>query len=260
MESHIKQRVIGGVVLVVVLLLFLPVLFHKSQPTIGFDRAAQNSHSASANHLLNNASSAVSVGQPIELTIPAHPQSTSRRTTVIVDAARKDMQQVSQRSTVIVAKSIKDSAGKVTVTQATSPFAALPQQQTKAQSSAPPKKNQLAQVKTPATALTPKPVVKKYTVESADVRQHSLPASITETKAWVIQLASFSQKGNAERLVQQLRGKGYAAYVKHSKTAKGAFLQRVFVGPDINYQHIQTVRKQLYTDFNLTGLILKYTY
>ena len=260
MESHIKQRVIGGVVLVVVLLLFLPVLFHKSQPTIGFDSTAQNDRPASANHLLNNASSAESVVQPIELTIPAHPQSTSGRTTAIVDVARKDMQQVSQRSTVVAAISVKDSAGKVAVTQAVPSSTALPQQQAKAQSSASPKKSQLAQAKTPATALTTKPVARKYTVESADVHQHSIPASITETKAWVIQLASFSQKGNAERLAQQLRSKGYTAYVKQSKTTKGAFLQRVFVGPDINYQHIQTVRNQLYTDFKLTGLILKYTY
>ena len=47
---------------------------------------------------------------------------------------------------------------------------------------------------------------------------------------WAVQLGSFSNKDNAERLASDLRKQGYAAFLSQLDTASGT-LHRVRVGP-----------------------------
>jgi DedD protein len=58
------------------------------------------------------------------------------------------------------------------------------------------------------------------------------PASVAHTgEAWVIQLGSFVSRDNAERLAASLRGKSYAAFVSEFR-GSGRVLYRVRVGPE----------------------------
>lgn len=72
--------------------------------------------------------------------------------------------------------------------------------------------------------LPPKPAEEPPPAESRD----EAPAS--STGMWAVQLGSFSNKENAERLAADLRKQGYAAFLSQLDTASGT-LHRVRIGP-----------------------------
>lgn len=75
------------------------------------------------------------------------------------------------------------------------------------------------------------------------------PPAITksETGLWAVQLGSFSQKENADRLAAELRGKGYAAFLSRM-TASGSALHRVRIGPQSDRDSAEAVSTQLRKD------------
>ena len=72
--------------------------------------------------------------------------------------------------------------------------------------------------------LPPKPVEEPTQEEPKDEE----PASTTGM--WAVQLGSFGNKENAERLAAELRKQGYAAFLSQLDTASGT-LHRVRIGP-----------------------------
>lgn len=76
--------------------------------------------------------------------------------------------------------------------------------------------------------------------------------------AWVLQLATFSNRHNAELLAKKLRAKGFDAYVSSSKGKNNSHLMRVLVGPDIQLTRIKQIQRRLKTEFGLNGIIRKY--
>lgn len=72
--------------------------------------------------------------------------------------------------------------------------------------------------------------------------------------AWTLQLASFKDKTNAEKLRARLVKKGYKSYIRQRDG-----LSKVFVGPDIQRTQIEKLRSQLKKEFKLDGLILRFT-
>lgn len=86
-------------------------------------------------------------------------------------------------------------------------------------------------------ALMPEPELPKAAPEpavAADAeatpprRETAAPA---ETPAWAVQLGAFSGRDKADRLVAELRDRGYAAFVLEYRAA-GKVLYRVRVGPE----------------------------
>ena len=59
-----------------------------------------------------------------------------------------------------------------------------------------------------------------------------------------VQLGSFADKDNAERLAADLRDKGYAAFLSQLQTGSGA-LQRVRVGPQKDRASAEEIAAQL---------------
>jgi len=70
-------------------------------------------------------------------------------------------------------------------------------------------------------AAKPKPVAKPRPAKKAP----------KVSRGWIVQLGSFSRRSNAEKLVRQLRAKGFAASMEPVKV-KGKSLYRVVVGPE----------------------------
>jgi DedD protein len=75
---------------------------------------------------------------------------------------------------------------------------------------------------------------------------------------WTVQAASFSSSTNAKKLQKQLTKKGYSAYVKPVKTASGKTMYRVDVGHGITKAEAKKVIAQLKTSAHLEGIIIKY--
>jgi len=85
------------------------------------------------------------------------------------------------------------------------------------------------------TQPTPEPVPQQETVRE---KQAPAPQPQTEPKKpaasttgmWAVQLGSFSNKENAEKLAADLRKQGYAAFLSQLQTSSGQ-LHRVRIGP-----------------------------
>lgn len=71
------------------------------------------------------------------------------------------------------------------------------------------------------------------------------PATVqSSTGMWAVQLGSFSNKDNAERLASELRGKGYAAFLSQLSSGSGQ-LHRVRVGPQKDRDSAESIAAQL---------------
>ncbi|MBE0483038.1 MAG: SPOR domain-containing protein [Bacterioplanes sp.] len=60
--------------------------------------------------------------------------------------------------------------------------------------------------------------------------------------AWTLQLGAFSQRDNAHQLRDQLRAKGYKAYVQEMANDG---LTRVYVGPELQRAKIEALQREL---------------
>lgn len=67
---------------------------------------------------------------------------------------------------------------------------------------------------------------------------------ISETGMWAVQLGSFSDQENAERLASSLREQGYAAFLSQLKTEAGP-LHRVRIGPQKDRESAEVVAAEL---------------
>lgn len=73
--------------------------------------------------------------------------------------------------------------------------------------------------------------------------------------AWIVQVASFSNESNANKLKERLQAKGYKAYVKAAPTKSGKVLQRVFVGPELKKALAERQKKEIEEAFKLKALL-----
>ena len=62
--------------------------------------------------------------------------------------------------------------------------------------------------------------------------------------AWIIQIGSFSKRGNAEKLVAQLRGKSFSADIEPA-SVKGRTMYRVLVGPEVDRKRAEAMLARL---------------
>ena len=79
---------------------------------------------------------------------------------------------------------------------------------------------------------------------AASTRVASPTATESSTGMWAVQLGSFSNQENAERLAADLRNQGYAAFLSKLETGSGA-LHRVRIGPQKDRDGAESVAAQL---------------
>lgn len=72
-------------------------------------------------------------------------------------------------------------------------------------------------------------------------------SDVSATGMWAVQLGSFSNPENAERLAAELRTKGYAAFLSQLKSSSGP-LHRVRIGPQKDRDSAEAVARRLATD------------
>lgn len=94
------------------------------------------------------------------------------------------------------------------------------------------------------------PVVEKKSepaqkvVESAPMPQVKPPPAASTTGMWAVQLGSFSNKDNAEKLAADLRKQGYAAFLSQLATDSGQ-LHRVRIGPQKDRDSAEAMAQRL---------------
>jgi DedD protein len=82
----------------------------------------------------------------------------------------------------------------------------------------------------------PKPAVQVPVTKQAE--------AASTTGMWVVQLGSFSNKENAERLAADLRKQGFAAFLSRLSTSSGQ-LQRVRIGPQKDRKSAEAMAEKL---------------
>ena len=185
MERALKERIIGAVVLVIVVVLVVPIFL---------DGPPGDSEIVSERVLLPG-------------------QEDQKTQTVVLDRDRTDP--VPAASTPVPAKQepAREEPKPVVVQQ--------PETKTETPATTPPK---------PAPEPQTKPVAQQ-------------PAAST-TGMWAVQLGSFSNKDNAEKLAADLRKQGYAAFLSQLATDNGA-LHRVRIGPQKDRESAEAMAGRL---------------
>ncbi len=107
----------------------------------------------------------------------------------------------------------------------------------------------------PPAEQKPQPLKTEPPKAKAEVKKDSVVASqITDIQAdtaaesatgmWAVQLGSFSNQQNAERLAKDLRDQGYAAFLSKLDTGSGA-LHRVRIGPQKDRESAESIAARL---------------
>ncbi len=187
MERALKERIIGAVVLVIVVVLVVPVFL---------DGPPDEAEIVSERVLLPG-------------------QDEQKTQTVVLDRDRTDP--VPAASTPVPAR--QETAKQDPVREEPKPAAA--QQKEPEPETAPPK---------PAPEPVEEPVVQQTAASS--------------TGMWAVQLGSFSNKDNAEKLAADLRKQGYAAFLSQLATSSGQ-LHRVRIGPQKDRESAEAMASRL---------------
>lgn len=75
-------------------------------------------------------------------------------------------------------------------------------------------------------------------------------------KHWGIQLGSFSSKANADKLVTQLKAKGYPVSEKSHKNSAGDMINKVYVGP-LSEQDVTATQQKIEKLFHVQSVKVK---
>ncbi len=217
--NKMKQRVVGGLVLLGLIAVFLPLLFNDPQPA-------------------NNP--ALELVQEIPK-VPPLPQ--------------VQLQLSEPAPDTVVAQAVAENTPVLKSSSSTTPIVASPSSPPKATPGMTPATPPmgLPVVAGVATVTTPAPSA----AVPAAVLQPKL-FSVNTPDAWTVQLGSFVSSAGAQDLIRRLRARGFDAYLR-SGLVNGKTVFRVFVGPEIDQQKVQAVQKKLEREFKLSGVVKKYT-
>lgn len=105
----------------------------------------------------------------------------------------------------------------------------------------------------PAAKVKSQPTERKKVTSSAKISSKKITKP--SIKAWALQLGSFSQQTNALVLQDQLRAKGYRAFVVKSKKSNNTRYE-VRIGPDLDRSKIEKIAKKLKSDGNRDSLVV----
>ena len=98
-------------------------------------------------------------------------------------------------------------------------------------------------VTTPPKTETSKPTVVAEAKPEPEPKQAEA-TQVSTTGMWAVQLGSFSNQANADRLAADLRKEGYAAFLSQLETSKGK-LHRVRVGPQKDRAEAESMAAKL---------------
>lgn len=215
LDKAYKQRMVGALVLVAIAVIFLPMLFSRQDEArhVQVDAPATPQTPAASNVQVQPVS--VAEQQPL----PQEPVPADEELAPVTQPSRQ------QAPSMPIAPA---PARPVATAPAAKPTAPA------------------APVKTAPVATAPAPA---STLAADTNRVDSNGLSIT----WAVQLASLSNRANADNLQKTLRTAGYNAYIR---TADG--VNRVFVGPLIERAEADRLRDQLEKQQKIKGIVVKF--
>ncbi|MEE5045865.1 SPOR domain-containing protein [Pseudomonas alliivorans] len=216
LDNVFKQRMVGALVLIALAVIFLPMLFTRQD----------ESH-------------------PVQVDAPAAPQAPAGQQVQVEPVTVPEPQALPQEP-------VPDEDDVAVSNQPPSmPIAPAPAAQAPAATAPPAVKPAPAPKSAPAPATPAAP-----TAPSAPAVAKAGPSGVDAnglSVSWSVQLASMSNRANADNLQKTLRTQGYNAYIR---TADG--VNRVFVGPLIERAEADRLRDQLDKQQKLKGIVVRF--
>jgi DedD protein len=224
LDKAYKQRMVGALVLIAIAVIFLPMLFSRQDEARRVQVDAPAAPQAPAPTQLKVEPVSVPEQQPL----PQEPVPSDEELTQPAQPARS-AQTIQQRSS-------QQPPAMPIAPAPSKPVAAAP------------KPVQTAPAK-PAPAPTPAPVQAPAAPAADTSRVDANGLSVT----WSVQLASLSNRANADNLQKTLRTQGYNAYIR---TSDG--VNRVFVGPVIERAEADRLRDTLEKQQKIKGIVVRF--
>lgn len=227
MERPLKQRLIGGAVLVALAVILVPMLLHEPHP--------------------GDAMFGTPTVPPKPNWVPTPPRAATGPLPRTASVARPDAPVIvgAPAAPVSATKAGGHAAVSSATGAATAP-AASPKEH------APAAADDARAPKAPASAPASSPPAAPAAGEKAPGT--APPAGL---HAWVVQVASLTSESAAEALRGRLRKAGFAAFVERVRM-EGRVLFRVRVGPELKRAQAQALLERLRKEQHLRGIVLAY--
>ncbi|MEE4742583.1 SPOR domain-containing protein [Pseudomonas alliivorans] len=218
LDNVFKQRMVGALVLIALAVIFLPMLFTRQD----------ESH-------------------PVQVDAPAAPQAPAGQQVQVEPVTVPEPQALPQEPVPDEGDvAVSNQPPSMPIAPAPAPAAQAP-----AATAPPAVKPAPAPKSAPAPATPAAP-----TAPSAPAVAKAGPSGVDAnglSVSWSVQLASMSNRANADNLQKTLRTQGYNAYIR---TADG--VNRVFVGPLIERAEADRLRDQLDKQQKLKGIVVRF--
>jgi DedD protein len=214
MDRALKERIVGAVVLVVVAVLVVPVFLD-----------GPSSHTET-------------LTEPVLL--PGQTGESRKQQTVVLE---RDRDQPVPANT--GAQRADAGAGQPSGSpEPAAPVASNAEKTPPAVDNTPKPQPPAQQTRNPEPIPEPKPEAKIKEDPPATVAAQAAAPAESATGMWAVQLGSFSDQANAERLAADLRSQGYAAFLSRLQTSAN-LLHRVRVGPQESRESAENIAAQL---------------
>lgn len=236
MQTKAKHCLVGGIVLLAIVVIFLPLLLHNSRPLTNFKLSMEEPPPPAK--------------PEVQLQLPAVKSSEALPTNTTQSQSAK---QAAQQTPVVTQRILNTVPAPAVTPRAASQITKM-------------NEHVDATVKAPKTTTQLSTSDSKYAEKQKAIvatKSKTKPVSrfllgSSVPKAWVIQVASFSSQANATYLVKQLRAKGFNVYARQNQL-DGRMIVRIYVGPEINQNKIKKIQQQLKQQFRLKGVIKRYS-
>lgn len=246
MTDQIKQRIVGICVLVFLALIILPWLFGGNPSVVFEDKNKQQKEKWTAADLPEVVKQPPEVAKPIPDDLVA-----KVTTTATAETTDKNNQRFIKKD--IQLNSVKEKrVTEVNATTLNHIENAIVHNQPEAKVEPPQKNADLPaiELKKPSFSIIKSPM--KLSVSKKGVDKQG-------DKNLTIQLGTFTNKKNAQKLVYDLKAKAYPAYSKSGKNSHGDEIIRVYIGPISEKHSAEEMIKKIEKSFKLHGVIAKST-
>lgn len=215
LDKAYKQRMVGALVLIAIAVIFLPMLFSRQDE---------------ARH--------------VQVDAPAAPQAPVAPQVKVEPVAVPEQQPLPQEPVPTDEELAQPSQPTVSQQPPSMPIAPAP---------APAKPAATAPAAKPAPAPAPAKPAPAAPAPAAPAAEQGRVDANGLSVTWAVQVASLSNRANADNLQKTLRTQGYNAYIR---TSDG--VNRVFVGPLIERAEADRLRDQLDKQQKLKGIVVRF--
>jgi len=252
MDERLKQRAVGGVVIVALLVIFVPMFLDFSED--GQEGAATSVVPPQPQAEMQTLEIPLADLQERQVAdgVPPGTESPEQILAEAMDAeVMGDIRPQAEANPDQVLDPLPPQAlSEMSPTPPPPPAAA------KAPSPPPAKAPASSTAKAPAPAKAPQKLAAAPPPKSKIAEpKPKLAGPTTGSKAWAVQVGSFTKRESAEKLRDRLRKSGYRAFVTSAQAA-GKTVVRVRVGPELERADADQLRKRIEKDLQLQAKVV----